>query len=206
SSTVANGTGDASSQTLPDLPSASSSNGTAPTAAAPAGPEAPSTDAAIIHVTTDVLSLDISTRGGELIRADLLQYPVAKNNPDVVVRLFNPTSPLYIARSGLRVANHAEEPTHMAKFSTASTDYRLQPGQKELVVPLTWTDSNGLTVTKTYTFQPGSYRIALDYNVENNSSAELQAASYVQLVRHYEHVERSYFNVETYAYRGPAIF
>jgi YidC/Oxa1 family membrane protein insertase len=28
----------------------------------------------------------------------------------------------------------------------------------------------------------------------------------VQLVRHYEHVERSYFNVETYAYRGPAVF
>ena len=28
----------------------------------------------------------------------------------------------------------------------------------------------------------------------------------MQLVRHYEHVERSYFKVETYAYRGPAIF
>ena len=28
----------------------------------------------------------------------------------------------------------------------------------------------------------------------------------MQLVRHYEHVERSYFNVETYAYRGPAIY
>ena len=27
----------------------------------------------------------------------------------------------------------------------------------------------------------------------------------MQLVRHYEHVERSYFKVETYAYRGPAI-
>src|SRR6185436_18188267 len=85
SSSVTNGTGDASSKTLPDLPSASSSNsGTAPAVAAPAGPEAPSTDAPIIHVTTDVLSIDISTRGGELIRADLLQYPVAKNNPDVV--------------------------------------------------------------------------------------------------------------------------
>jgi YidC/Oxa1 family membrane protein insertase len=28
----------------------------------------------------------------------------------------------------------------------------------------------------------------------------------VQIVRHYEHVERSYFNVETYAYRGPALY
>jgi YidC/Oxa1 family membrane protein insertase len=39
----------------------------------------------------------------------------------------------------------------------------------------------------------------------NTSSSDWKAASYVQLVRHYEHVERSYFKVETYAYRGPAV-
>ena len=73
-------------------------------------------------------------------------------------------------------------------------------------MPLTWTDGQGVTVTKTYTFQPGSYRIDLTYDVDNQSGSDWKAASYVQLVRHYEHVERSYFNVETYAYRGPAIY
>ena len=67
-------------------------------------------------------------------------------------------------------------------------------------------DGKGLTVTKTYIFRPGSYRIDLRYDVANNTGSDWRAASYVQLVRHYEHVERSYFRVETYAYRGPALF
>ena len=73
-------------------------------------------------------------------------------------------------------------------------------------MPLTWTDGQGVTVTKTYKFHPGSYRVDLTYDVENNSASDYKAASYVQLVRHYEHVERSYFKVETYAYRGPAVY
>ncbi len=71
-------------------------------------------------------------------------------------------------------------------------------------MPLTWSEG-GITVTKTYTFHPGSYRIDLSYDVVNTSGSDWKAASYVQLVRHYEHVERSYFKVETYAYRGPAV-
>ncbi|AMN48482.1 YidC/Oxa1 family membrane protein insertase [Steroidobacter denitrificans] len=197
----------ASQDMLPDLPAtpadaasdveASSSNA----ATAVRAPEAP-----IITVTTDVLSIDISTRGGDLIRADLLKYPLVKNQPDVPVRLFNPTDPLYIARSGLRVADQRLEPTHQAIYQSASNEYRLFAGESKLVVPLTWSDGQGLTVTKTYTFHPGSYRIDLSYDVVNTAQEPWRAASYVQLVRHYQHVERSYFRVETYAYRGPAIY
>lgn len=149
--------------------------------------------------------MDISTRGGELLRADLLKYPLVKNRPDVPVRLFSPTPPIYVARSGLR-ATDKREPTHLASFESAASEYRLQPGESKLTVPLTWTDGQGLTVTKTYTFHPGSYRIELTYDVTNKSDRDWKAASYVQLVRHYEHIERSYFKVDTYAYRGPAIF
>ena len=193
------------SDVLPELPSES----TAP----PPAPATPTTEAAqaesggnVIHVKTDVLSMDINTRGGELIRADLLKYPVEKNRPDIPVRLFNPTPPLYVARSGLRASDKQPEPTHTAIFKSEATDYQLEPGETELVVPLNWTDDNGLTVRKTYTFKPGSYRIELKYDVNNQTGNDWKAASYVQLVRHYEHVERSYFKVDTYAYRGPAIF
>jgi YidC/Oxa1 family membrane protein insertase len=196
------------SDTLPSLPSgAPSAPATAPSAATPT-PEveaASGNGAPVIHVTTDVLSLDISARGGDLIRADLAKYPVQKNRPDVPVRLFNPANPVFVARSGLRAAQ-GSEPTHQALFESAATDYRLKPGDKALVVPLTWTDGEGLSVTKTYTFHPGSYRIELAYLVENAKPTEWKGASYVQLLRHYEHVERSYFKVETYAYRGPAVY
>lgn len=203
-----NGGSAAPRDTLPDLPSSPASPPSAPSGStAPAtGTEGAPNDAPVIRVVTDVLSMDISTRGGELIRADLLKYPVEKNRPDAKVRLFSPNPPMYVARSGLRAADQRAEPTHTEMFQAAATEYKLAAGQKELVVPLTWTDGQGVTVTKTYTFHPGSYRINLNYDVANNSGSDYRAASYVQIVRHYEHVERSYFRVETYAYRGPAIF
>jgi YidC/Oxa1 family membrane protein insertase len=195
-----------SAETLPELPS----TGTAPPSAPASGneptPAAVASEAPSIRVVTDVLDMDISTRGGELLRADLLKYPKVKNEP-APMRLFNTGSPgMFVARSGLRAANQSAEPTHLAMFQSAATEYRLKPGDAQLEVPLTWTDGKGVTVTKTYVFKPGSYRIDLKYDVDNQSGKEWQAASYVQLVRHYEHVERSYFNVETYAYRGPVIF
>lgn len=199
----------ASQNVLPELPSTAAAepgseasvDGAPPSAPVAAAPAAPT-----IKVVTDVLSIDISTRGGDLIRADLLKYPLVKNQPDVPVRLFNPTDPLYIARSGLRAADQRPEPTHQVMYQSASNDYRLLAGASKLSVPLTWSDGEGLTVTKTYTFYPGTYRIDLTYDVVNTSDQPWRAASYVQLVRHYQHVERSYFRVETYAYRGPAIF
>lgn len=199
----------ATEEILPDLPSANSDAPPAPPGSAPepaASNDATPASTPIIRVTTDVLSMDISTRGGELIRADLLKYPVEKKRPDVPVRLFNPTPPIYVARSGLRAADQRAEPTHQVTYQSAANEYTLAAGQQELLVPLTWTDDQGITVVKTYKFTPGSYRIDLTYDVVNTSDSDYKAASYVQIVRHYQHVERSYFKVETYAYRGPAIF
>lgn len=190
---------------LPDLPTETTQPATG--AARPGEPPAVAeATAPTIRVLTDVLSMDISMQGGTLVRADLLKYPKEKNRPDVPVRLFSPADPVYVARSGLRAAGDRAEPTHLARFKSAQNEYRLAAGASKLEVPLIWTDGEGLTVTKTYTFHPGSYRIDLRYEVVNASPEPWKAASYVQLVRHYERVERSYFKVDTYAYRGPAVF
>ncbi|HMN46331.1 MAG TPA: membrane protein insertase YidC [Povalibacter sp.] len=194
-------------EALPELPSADGAPAVPAAATTQPSSEGAAASAPVIRVVTDVLDMEISTRGGELQRADLLKYPKVKNQPDVPVRLFDTKgNALFVARSGLRAADQRAEPTHQVIFQSASTEYRLQPGQSQLEVPLTWTDGQGLTVTKTYTFTPGNYRIGLKYDVDNQSGSDWKAASYVQIVRHYEHVERSYFNVETYAYRGPAIY
>jgi YidC/Oxa1 family membrane protein insertase len=197
----------APTDTLPELPS------DAPAATQSAPQTTPTPEQAVetadsksgtVHVVTDVLSIDIGKRGGELERADLLKYAQVKNRPDLPVRLFSPDNPRYVAQSGLRAADKRAEPNHLAMYQTEADEYRLKPGEAKLVVPLTWSE-DGITVTKTYTFYPGTYRIDLAYDVKNDSGSDWKAASYVQLVRHYEHVERSYFKVETYAYRGPAI-
>ena len=195
---------------LPALPS----DGTTATPAAtpatttPAAPAESASNAATIRVRTDVLDLSLSTQGGEFQTADLLKYPLVKNNPDVPVRLFNsqPGDGLFLARSGLRAADGRSEPTHLAIFQAAATEYRLEDGQDEVTVPLTWTDGQGLTVTKSYTFRRGSYAVPIRYEVVNQSPTDWKAASYLQLVRHYVPVSRSMFDVESYAYRGPAIY
>jgi YidC/Oxa1 family membrane protein insertase len=193
---------------LPELPAEPQApSASAPPSATPAAPAQETAQAQTIRVKTDVLDIDISTRGGDLIRADVLQYPKEKNKPNEPVRLFSPTAPGYfVARSGLRAAGERQAPTHLANFTSAAQEYTLKPGDQKLVVPLTWTDAAGVTVTKRYTFYPGSYRVDLEYDVANQSSEDWKAASYVQLVRHYEPIERSYFDVQTYAYRGPAVY
>jgi YidC/Oxa1 family membrane protein insertase len=59
----------------------------------------------------------------------------------------------------------------------------LQPGQDSLTVPLTWTDNNGLVVTKLFTFKRGSYDITLDQKVSNNSGKAWSGRQYSQLLK-----------------------
>jgi YidC/Oxa1 family membrane protein insertase len=196
-----------SNDALPTLPSGSATAPAAATAAAPPPSSSAAAAAPVVRVVTDVLDMDISTRGGELTRADLRRYPKEKNRPNIPVRLFDSTGQrIFVARSGLRAPEGQSQPTHQVQFEAPQREYRLRDGERTLEIPLTWTDGRGLTVTKVYTFQPGSYRVDLSYRVHNESDTAWKGASYVQLVRHYEPVSRSMFNVETYAYRGPAIY
>lgn len=194
---------------VPTLPATSETPVVAPVTAAAATSEAAPVVpvASTIRVVTDVLDLEISTKGGDLQRADLLKYSVSKDQPDSTVQLLNlkPDS-IYVARSGLVAANAAAAPTHLALYSSASTDYRLGTDQNTLSVPLTWTDGNGVTVTKTYTLTRGSYAVQVAYAVNNAAAAPWQAASYVQLFRHDLPVSYSMLDATTIAYRGPAVY
>ena len=181
----------------------------AATPAAPPGALGTASDssAAKVHVVTDVLDLDISLRGGQIDRADLPEYPLHKDTPNVPVRLENddPAS-LYVVQTGLTGASGEAAPSHLATFTAAQTSYTLPDGATELRVPLTWTDDSGLTVTKTFVFKRGLYQIELLYDAHNDSTAPRSLASYAQILRHWEHASRSYFDVETYSFKGPEVF
>ncbi|MDP9013126.1 MAG: membrane protein insertase YidC, partial [Pseudomonadota bacterium] len=182
--------------------------------AAPAPPDtlAPATAAAPmpgppVHVVTDVFDLDINLKGGELDRADLLQYPVHKDTPNIPVRLLNSDpEDRYLLQTGLAGAPGEAAPSHLVTWSAAEKSYVLPAGADELRVPLTWTDGHGLTVTKTFTFKRASYAIDLAYKVENGSGAARSFAAYSQFLRHWVKASRSYFDVETYSFKGPAVY
>jgi YidC/Oxa1 family membrane protein insertase len=177
-------------------------------AAAPAATQA-TPDAGSITVHTDVLDLSIGLRGGELDRADILKYPKVKNEPGIPVRLFRNegVDALYVMQTGLAGdATAGARPTHLAVFKSDFTAFALPDGSDELKVPLSWTSDDGVTVTKTYIFHRGSYRIDLEYSVNNASSAPWSAASYAQIKHDMPPVERSYLNVESYSSEGPAVY
>src|SRR5258708_6131239 len=178
--------------------------GAAPALSAPAPASAPPA-APVVHVRTDVLDLDLSTRGGTLTRLDLLAYPQVKGEA-APVRLANTEDPraLYTLQSGLIGPEGAASPTHLATFSSALTDYRLD-GRGELRVPLTW-NSGGLSVTKTFVFRRGEYRIGIEYEVHNGGDAPWAVRPYAPILRNDPPTKRSYFDVTSYAFHGPAIY
>jgi YidC/Oxa1 family membrane protein insertase len=191
----------------------------APTAAAPlaADPAVPSVAgvaatpaSAVLNVRTDVLDVDVNLRGGELQRADLLAYPVTKGQP-APVRLLrnNGAGDTYLLQTGLAGTGAAAAgafPTHLANFECDFTGFLLQDGSDELRVPLKWTSPEGVSVTKTLVFRRGSYRIDVEYAINNGSAADWSVAPYAQIEHDRPAPKRSYFNVDSYSFTGPALW
>ena len=172
----------------------------------------------VITVKTDVFAVEIETNGGTLRNLDLLKYPHEKDNTVVnkayalvgltapekdlsPIRLFdNSPEHLFLAQSGLVSSeNSAPAPDHHAAFSAEQTEYVLPEGEEQLSVPLTWSDENGLQVTKTFIFKRGSYSIELEQKVQNQSSKPWVGRQYDQLLR-IEHSDKNNNNfIRTYS-------
>jgi len=148
---------------------------------------APGPDRRRIRVVTDVLDIEIDTRGGDLVRADLPTYPVSLRTPDEPVRILDERLRQYVAQSGLihdrvpGISGEGRAPSHHAVFEASQHEYRLSDGQNELRVPLTWTGEDGIQVTKTYTFRRGDFLIDVDHAVRNNSDQPWVGRQYRQL-------------------------
>ena len=164
-------------------------------------------NAGTVHVRTDVIDADVSLQGGTLVRADLPAYPKVKGGSEPV-RLFNhdDAATFYVLQTGLTGPGDAARPTHLATFTSERGDFSLAAGQAELHVPLRWSDAQGVTVTKDFIFHRGEYAIDVKQTVENHSMMPWQAESYAQLWRNDPPTKRSYFNVESYAFHGPALY
>jgi YidC/Oxa1 family membrane protein insertase len=164
-------------------------------------PLATVSSANVIRIKTDVLALEIDTKGGTIQNLDLLDYPQEKANTAVnslraliglepaekntaPVRLFDSSQEkLFVAQSGLIAdSGFTAAPSHHTVFKNEQNNYELKPGQDSLTVPLTWTD-NGLTITKLFTFKRASYEITLEQKVKNESSKDWSGRQYSQLLR-----------------------
>ena len=161
-----------------------------------------------VRVRTDVFEAVIDAEGGDLVRVDLLDYPVDKDaDPPVPVRLLDFTSAnRWVYQSGLRGTAGEEEPNHLATFSSAAGEYVLPDSADELTVALDWQSDGPLRARKVYTFRRGQYAVDLDLLLENGGDSAWNGAAYAQILRRHNPVGRSFTSVDSYSFTGPVLY
>ncbi|HEX6613101.1 MAG TPA: membrane protein insertase YidC [Rhodanobacteraceae bacterium] len=155
--------------------------------AAPAIPESAAPATAphqYITLSNDVLRLTIDTRGGSVVRADLLAYPKqVKGDTSPVQLLSDDPQRLFVAQDGLVGANGSPAPDHLATFSAGAPSYSMQPGKNEVTAELTWKDASGISVGKRYTLKRGSYVVELAQQIDNRGAHAWSGNAYEQIER-----------------------
>ena len=159
----------------------------------------------LVLVDTDVIQVLIDTRGGVIRSLKLKQFPISLEQPDEWLELVHSDSDsLHILQSGLR-NKQSTAPTHHSLYRVDQTEYRLEAGQDELIVPLYWSQ-DGIEVVKSYHFRPGDYLVDVKHRVNNQSQQEWQGSQYRQIQRSppletsrllYTYTGSVYYNEET---------
>ena len=137
-----------------------------------------------IHVKTDTLDLSIDLQQGDIVNAQLLDYPATvedKNQPFTLLQ--NNNGERYVANSSLFVVKGKAVENADGHYSSAQQEYVLQPGEKQLIVTLTGKNSDGLLVNKEFVFTQGSYLIDVRYVLKNEGSSAWKGYMNTQLLR-----------------------
>ncbi|WP_026959432.1 membrane protein insertase YidC [Aliagarivorans taiwanensis] len=150
----------------------------------PSSPNMAATEASskTIEIKSDVLKLEITTRGGDITSAKLLQHTVEQDSDQPFVLLEESSDFAYIAQSGLIGRNGPDaNPNGRPIFAVEQDSFELDADADQLVVPLTYLDEQGNEFVKTFTLNRGSYRVEVDYNITNNSDQIIAVQPYAQL-------------------------
>ena len=130
-------------------------------AAAPGTPGAVSQSTSEkITINTDVYKLTFDTLGAQIVRAELLQHPIAEDRSSPTVLLDNDAIQ-YTVQSGLvGPANlNKNYPNQNTPFTMTSSETTLSGDSLNVVFSA---QADGLQVVRTYTFTKGSYQILVN--------------------------------------------
>lgn len=140
--------------------------------------------AQFIRIKTDVMDVVINPVGGDIERVDLLAYPKTKETPNIPFTLLtNSNGQVYVAQSGLVGASGPDaSASGRPVYRAESSQYFLQPGQTELVVPLFF-EKDGVTYEKRFTFREAEYLIDVDHVITNRSNTVWSGNFFAQIKR-----------------------
>jgi YidC/Oxa1 family membrane protein insertase len=187
---------------VPAVPVASS-------VAATAVPEAPgAVGGARVNVETDLFKLELSLAGADIVSAKLKTYSVSVNDRTPIELVSDRAQQWIKMQSGLAASGTVSLPNHLTDYVAPSGPLVLAEGSNTLEVPFTWTDANGISVKKIYSFTRGSFAIGVRYEISNGSAQPLNAFAYRQLSQPEPAAASSSFFASPagLAYAGAAIY
>ncbi|WGE52736.1 membrane protein insertase YidC [Actinobacillus equuli] len=132
-----------------------------------------------ITIQSDVLRLTIDTLGGDVIASDLLAHN-AELNSETPFKLLQTGATTYVAQSGLVGKNGIDTNTGRPQYQVAQDAFVLAEGQNEISVPMTF-EKDGVLYTKTFVLKRGSYDVAVNFNVKNQTAQAIEVQPYGQL-------------------------
>lgn len=132
-----------------------------------------------VTLESDVLRLTIDTLGGDVIASDLLAHN-AELNSQTPFKLLQTGATTYVAQSGLVGKNGIDTNAGRPQYQVAQDTFVLAEGQNEMSVPMTF-EKDGVLYTKTFVLKRGSYDVAVNFNVKNQTAATVEVQPYGQI-------------------------
>ena len=158
-----------------------------------------------VTISTDLVKATLDSRGGDLVRVELLQQADQVDHTRNTVLFDQSAERFYVAQTGLvPAAGGAGLPNHHTVMTLVPGERVLQSGQNELQVQFESPVIGGVKLLKTYTFKRGDYVIGVKNEVMNESGAAVNPRLYLQLVRdgNAPAGESSFY----FTFTGPAIY
>ena len=181
-------------------------------AGATAAPVAPAASAAAadpvakqVVVSTDLIKATLDSKGGSLVRLELLKQLDQNDRTKNVVLFDQSAKRLYTAQTGLiPPTGGAGLPNHHTVMNLVPGPLELTEGSNELQVRFESPEVGGIKLVKIYTLRRGDYVVGVRHEVVNNSGAAISPRLYLQLVRdgNAPEGESSFY----FTFTGPAIY
>ena len=162
--------------------------------------ENPLQQVSVIEVKTDTLDVLIDPRGGDVVSANLLKFPVEQGSEEAYSLLRPDRNTMYVAQSGLVGTNGPDaNPAGRPMYGAQQQQYTMDGDT--LIVPLSFKSADGLMITKQFVFKKGHHDVQVKYLVTNQSESAKQIQQYGQLKQSLNGPEGSMFMP---TYRGAA--
>ena len=137
-----------------------------------------------VTITTDVLKATLDSRGGDLVRLELLKYSDAADPLKRVVLFDQSTERVYLAQTGLVTTQPGISlPNHLTLMQVLPGERTLTDGAKSLTLVFESPDVGGTRLIKTYTFNRGEYTVGVKHEFRNGSAMAVSPQLYLQLTR-----------------------